>query len=174
MLHAAIVEKNYSNAHYVQRHLSQINNWLNLAIVQKHHSNAPCSHSGEKPFQFSICQKAFTQSGNLTVHKRSHSTGKPFQWCDCLNAFKSIKEITVYKHSHSGQKPFQWSLCTEAFKSHEKLNVHWILKTSVWPHFSNIGYGGRRRSHGEWPYKFSRSSLTNGWVMKVGTNKDTD
>ena len=42
------------------------------------------------------------------------------------------------------------------------------------PHFSNICYGGRRGSHGEWPDIFSRSNLTNGRVMEVGMNKDTD
>ena len=36
------------------------------------------SHSVEKPFPCSFCQKTFTQSGNLRTHKHKHTGEKYF------------------------------------------------------------------------------------------------
>ena len=56
--------------------------------------------SGEKPFQCSLCPKAFKSNGELTQHKRFHSEEKPFQCSLCQKTFKSNQ----HKQSHNGKK----------------------------------------------------------------------
>jgi KRAB domain-containing zinc finger protein len=81
-------------------------------------------HSGDKPYQCDVCQRAFSLLHHLTSHKRVHSGDRPFQ-CDlCPKAFSRFQYLTVHKLTHSGDKPYQCDVCHKAFSNLSSLRSH--------------------------------------------------
>ena len=114
-------------------------------------------HSGEKPFECSVCGKRFSDAGHLTVHSRIHSGDKPYKCsvcvksfsrsCDlrrheryihsnvrphlcsyCGKPFKTVTEVAQHVQVHTGAKPYSCRHCSECFGRHLQLTTH-LLKS---------------------------------------------
>ncbi|RXG68538.1 Zinc finger and BTB domain-containing protein 20 [Armadillidium vulgare] len=66
---------------------------LNVGDVKRH---VMFKHTGEKPFQCTICDKSFTVKQTLKIHMRTHT----------------------------GEKPYLCSLCSKRFTHKVSLNIH--------------------------------------------------
>lgn len=60
------------------------------------YKNHKLTHSGEKQYKCSICNKAFHQIYNLTFHMHTHNDKKPFTCATCGKGF--CRNFDLKKH----------------------------------------------------------------------------
>ena len=71
--------------------------------------------TGKKRFACAVCDKTFSQSGNLKVHMRIHTGEKPFRCSICDKSFSTSGGLKVHMRIHTGEKPFACSVCDKSF-----------------------------------------------------------
>ena len=135
-------EKNFPSAAYAIKHLLTNGTWFNTheLIQERNPSIALCvrehllkqkvcpdmrTHSNERPFSCTTCQKAFKAKSDLLKHTRSHDgTKKPFLCNICGKIFSSESGFTYHMCSHTGDKPFQCTICNKSFTGRWQLSHH--------------------------------------------------
>ncbi|XP_032361822.1 gastrula zinc finger protein XlCGF17.1 isoform X1 [Etheostoma spectabile] len=90
-------------------------------------------HKGEKSFSCSICKKAFIESGYLNRHMRIHTGEKAFSCSVCKKAFTVSGSLQKHMRIHTGEKPFSCSICKNAFTESGSLRRHMRIHTGEKP-----------------------------------------
>ncbi|CAL4065718.1 unnamed protein product, partial [Meganyctiphanes norvegica] len=100
-------------------------------------------HTGKKPYQCTICDKAFsqkdglrrhqrkhtdtrenTQNIHLITHQRTHTGEKPYQCTQCDKAFSQTGGLKRHHRTHTGVKSYQCNKCDSAFSQNITLDTH--------------------------------------------------
>lgn len=103
------------------------------------------THTGEKPYVCTVCQKGFTCSKQLKVHSRTHTGEKPYSCEICgksfgynhvlklhqvSRVFKNDKKKTLllnrllFQVAHYGEKVYKCTICNETFNSKKSMEAH--------------------------------------------------
>lgn len=62
------------------------------------------THTGQKPYECSHCQKHFSDSSTLQVHQRQHTNDSPYQCHLCDRRTKQASNLkSHYKYFHKNQ-----------------------------------------------------------------------
>lgn len=72
-------------------------------------------HTGEKPFQCSVCERRFRHRCNLKTHHMLHTGEKPHQCNWCGTAFREKGSLVNHIRTHTGERPFQCHFCGRTF-----------------------------------------------------------
>ena len=76
-----------------------------------------------------IVQVRLTESGKLKIHERTHTGEKPFDCSKCDKAFSVNSSLKTHERTHNGEKPFACSKCDKAFVTSSKLKIHDLTHT---------------------------------------------
>ena len=82
------------------------------------------SHSGEKPYQCSHCEKLFLHIFKLKTHLITHTGKKPYQCNLCDWALSWNDGFNRHLRTHTGEEPYQCSHCEVMFSIYEDLNFN--------------------------------------------------
>uniref|UniRef100_A0A147BGN9 Putative homeobox transcription factor sip1 n=2 Tax=Ixodes ricinus TaxID=34613 RepID=A0A147BGN9_IXORI len=82
------------------------------------------THTGEKPFCCSVCERKFAKSCIYRAHMRTHMGVKPFRCEVCQKAFARPHSLMIHKRVHTGEKPYQCGTCEKEFSHRQSWLCH--------------------------------------------------
>jgi len=84
-------------------------------------------HSGEKPFECTVCGTRFSRPDNLAKHREIHSGSRAdqsFKCHLCGMVCSASGSLNVHMRVHTGDKPYKCSLCSKGFITSSHLQLH--------------------------------------------------
>ena len=60
-------------------------------------------HTGEKPYQYSDCEKVFSKNNDLNSHKMTHTGQKSYQCSNCEKSISKNSDLMSYNDTHPGK-----------------------------------------------------------------------
>lgn len=116
------------------RHMRRAHNKRFVPDAQRDNENVECTichcvylrsslavhmrvHTRERPYECTVCSKAFSTKWNLQLHKWTHAarSTKPFKCNQCSAAFYRKSDYTAHMNSHRNVRPYTCNHCGAQF-----------------------------------------------------------
>lgn len=92
------------------------------------------THTEEKKFKCSACDRTFSQKSDLKRHERVHTGERPFRCEICSNMFKQKCHLEVHlKSVHVRERKWKCSMCDSTFGQSANLRRHQRVHTGERP-----------------------------------------
>ncbi|KAM4825553.1 zinc finger protein 570 [Thomomys bottae] len=112
-------------------------------------ANKPKSiNAGKKVLKCNYCEKVFTQSSSLTLHRRIHTGEKPYTCVECGKGFSQRSNLVQHHRIHTGERPYECKECNKAFSQNAHLLQHLRVHTGEKPYECNVC----RKTFGQFAY----------------------
>ncbi|CAK1553215.1 unnamed protein product [Leptosia nina] len=77
-----------------------------------------------------VCQKIFTNTHSLEIHKMAHLRDNRFICNECSKSFRTKQHIITHLRTHTGIKPYECTICGKAFTTHSNLKSHKVVHSN--------------------------------------------
>jgi KRAB domain-containing zinc finger protein len=81
------------------------------------------THTVNKPHEYDICKKSFSQWLILKILKNTHNGEKLYEYIYWKKNFSQLQLLKLLKITHRWKKPYEFHICKRSSKSHN-LKVH--------------------------------------------------
>ena len=82
------------------------------------------THTGEKPYHCSLCEKAFAMKSRIKMHMWAHTREEQYQCSQPDKPCTQITELTIHISTHISKKPYQCSWCDKIFRQKAHFITH--------------------------------------------------
>lgn len=74
------------------------------------------AHENRRPFKCGVCNKTFSQPGNLQTHLAIHQTFRAYACSECKQSFTQLGNLKSHcKNKHSGALYLSCGICLLSF-----------------------------------------------------------